>query len=265
MAEKKRVAKIAITGKGGVGKTTLAGLLAYIFAAQGENVIAIDADPDANLASALGFPPELVEQITPIAAMDDLIYERTGAQRGTTGGFFQINPRVDDIPDRFSAVHRGIRLLVLGTVKKGGAGCICPESALLRSLMVNLLLHRNEVVIADMEAGIEHLGRATAQAVDAMIVVVEPGRRSLQTAETIRRLAGDLGLARVFVVGNKVRNDEDRRFIAENLPDFKVLGYLPFSADAIRSDLEGKAVYDIAPGLVAEAEKIAAALRGNGK
>ncbi len=262
MAEVKRVKKIAVTGKGGVGKTTLAGLLAYVFAARGERVIAIDADPDANLASALGFPPEIVEQITPIAAMEDLIYERTGAQRGTTGGFFQINPRVDDIPDRFSAMHRGIRLLVLGTVKKGGAGCICPESALLRSLMVNLILHRDEVVIADMEAGIEHLGRATAQAVDAMIVVVEPGRRSIQTAETIRRLAGDLGLTRIFAVGNKVRGEEDRQFIAENLPDFKVLGFMPFSPDAIRSDLEGRAVYDIAPDLVAEAEKIAAALRG---
>lgn len=262
MADQRRIAKVAVTGKGGVGKTTLAGILAYIFAAQGSDVIAIDADPDANLASALGFPPALADEITPIALMEELIYERTGAQPGTTGGFFKINPRVDDIPDRFSASHRGVRLLVLGSVKKGGAGCICPESALLRSLMTNLLLYRNEVVIADMEAGIEHLGRATAQAVDAMIVVVEPGRRSLQTAETIRHLAGDLGLERVFVVGNKIRGEEDRRFILENLPDFKVLGFMPFSANAIRSDLEGKAAYDVAPDLVAEVEQIARALRG---
>ncbi len=262
MADERHIAKIAVTGKGGVGKTTLAGILAYIFAAQGDDVIAIDADPDANLASALGFPQSLVDEITPIAQMEELIYERTGAQAGTVGGFFKINPRVDDIPDRFSAAHRGVRLLVLGSVKKGGAGCICPESALLRSLMTNLLLYRNEVVIADMEAGIEHLGRATAQAVDAMIVVVEPGRRSLQTAETIRNLAGDLGLQRVYVVGNKIRSEEDRRFILENLPDFKVLGFMPFSANAIRSDLEGKAAYDVAPDLVAEVEKIAQALRG---
>lgn len=263
MTDQRPIAKIAVTGKGGVGKTTLAGILAYIFAAQGNDVIAIDADPDANLASALGFPQAQADEITPIALMEELIYERTGAQPGTVGGFFKINPRVDDIPDRFSASHRGVRLLVLGSVKKGGAGCICPESALLRSLMTNLLLYRNEVVIADMEAGIEHLGRATAQAVDAMIVVVEPGRRSLQTAETIRDLAGDLGLERVFVVGNKVRGEEDRRFILENLPDFKVLGFMPFSANAIRSDLEGKAAYDVAPDLVAEAEKIARALRGD--
>jgi CO dehydrogenase maturation factor len=261
MTEPKSVAKIAVTGKGGVGKTTLAALLAYIFAAQGESVIAIDADPDANLASALGFPSDIIARITPIAAMEELIYERTGAQPGTTGGYFTLNPRVDDIPDHFSATYRGVRLLVLGTVKSGGAGCICPESALLRSLMTNLILFRNEVVIADMEAGIEHLGRATAQAVDAMIVVVEPGRRSLQTAETIRRLAGDLGLQNVFVVGNKIRGEQDREFIRDNLPDFRVLGFMPFSANAIRSDVEGKAVYDVAPELVAEAERIAEALR----
>jgi CO dehydrogenase maturation factor len=112
-----------------VGKTTLAALLAHIYAEAGNSVIAIDADPAASLAYALGMPDELAAQVTPIAEMDDLIYERTGAKPGTTGGYFKLNPRVDDIPDRFSVDYRGVRLLQLGTISTGGTGCICPESA----------------------------------------------------------------------------------------------------------------------------------------
>lgn len=248
--------KLAISGKGGVGKTTLAALLAYLYAGEGRTVLAIDADPNANLASALGVPPELARQIVPIAEMEELIAERTGTTPGTYGGIFKMNPRVDDIPERFSITHRGIRLLVMGTVDKGGSGCVCPESVMLKTLVTHLLLSREEVLIMDMEAGIEHLGRGTASAVDAFIVVVEPGLRSIGTAKTIRKLAADIGLHKLYVVGNKVRSEEDRAFIAEHLADETILGYLPYSARAIEADLQGKAIFDVDPRLVEEARKI---------
>ncbi|MBC7264655.1 MAG: AAA family ATPase [Chloroflexi bacterium] len=248
--------KLAITGKGGVGKTTLAALLAYLYAEEGRTVIAIDADPDANLASALGFPAEITANIIPIAEMKELVAERTGAQPGTMGGFFKINPRVDDIPDRFAGTHRGIKLLMLGTVQRGGGGCICPESALLRTLMQELLVRRQEVVILDMEAGLEHLGRSTAAAVDAFIVVVEPGLRSIQTANSIRQLAQDIGVKRIYIVGNKVRGEADRDFVYQNLPGYDVIGFLPYDENVIEADLRGEAVFDLAPALVAEARRI---------
>jgi CO dehydrogenase maturation factor len=224
--------KIAVTGKGGVGKTTVAASLARLYARSGVRVVALDADPDANLAATLGYPDP--DRIVPITSMQELIAERTGAQSGAAGTYFSLNPRVDDIPERFCPEHLGVRLLVMGGAsRQGGSGCLCPESAFLRALMTHLLFGRNDVVIMDMEAGIEHLTRGTAQAVDALLVVVEPGGRSLETAARIRRLAADLGLQRVWVAANKVRDDADRQFIRNGLPDMDVVAYVPYRSEVI--------------------------------
>jgi CO dehydrogenase maturation factor len=252
--------KLAITGKGGVGKTTLTSLLAYLYSSEGRTVLAIDADPSPCLGVALGFTPEALTGLKPIAEMGDLIYERTGAQPGTTGGYFKINPRVDDIPDRFTVSRQNIKLLELGAVKMGGSGCICPESVLLKQLVSHILLRRNEVVLLDMYAGVEHLGRATASAVDAMIVVVEPTSRSLGTATQIKALAGDIGLKRLFLVGNKVQSDEDRSFLQTHTPGLPVLGYLPYTLQVQEADRQGAALWDVSPDMVQAVKTIAAAL-----
>jgi CO dehydrogenase maturation factor len=252
--------KFAISGKGGVGKTTLTSLLAYVYSGRGDTVMAIDADPSPCLGPALGFPADKLKGIRPIADMEELILERTGAQKGATGGYFKINPRTDDIPDRFSALHRGIRLLELGAVELGGSGCICPESALLKSLVSHILLYRGEVVLLDMYAGVEHLSRATTDAVDAMLVVVEPTARSLGTAAQIRDLAGDLKLAHLFLVGSKVENEADREFIAKNSPGLPVIGYISTDPAVREADRSGKPLYDLSPKLAAEAQEIVAAL-----
>jgi len=235
--------KLAISGKGGVGKTTIAAFLIRALNEEGRQVLAIDADPDANLAAALGIPNG--ESIMPISAMKTLIEERTGAKSGSMGSFFKLNPKVDDLPEKLSVRMEGIRLMRLGGVNKGGGGCICPESTLLKALVTHILLARNEVVVMDMEAGIEHLGRGTAAATDKLIIVVEPGRRSIDTARNIRKLAAEIGLKKVFLVGNKIRRPADRDFLEKNITGMEWLGFFPYDERIIDADLQEVSPYDI--------------------
>ncbi len=248
--------KIAVTGKGGVGKTTLAGGLARLLANQGFNVVAVDADPDANLASSLGIPEEEMSAVVPIADMKELIAERTGSKPGTFGTYFKMNPKVDDLPEVLSKLHEGVRLLVMGTVKEGGGGCVCPESVMLKALLQHLLIARKDMVILDMEAGLEHLGRGTAGSVDAMIVVIEPGMRSLQTASTIRKLASDLKVPRVYAVLNKVQDPEEAEVMKNRLDGLPLLGSISYSAAIRRADIEGKSPYDLDEAFVEEVREI---------
>ena len=246
--------KIAISGKGGVGKTLLAAFLSQTFAESGSSVIAIDADPDANLAATLGFPHP--EEITPISELSDLIEERVGVRPGRSGAFFKLNPKVDDLPENYSVKRDGIRLMVMGRIKKGGTGCYCPEGALLQALLSHLLLQRDEVIILDMEAGIEHLSRGTTKAVDKMIIVVEPGRRSVETARTIRKLAQDLGLSSIAVVGNKIRGERDKGFITSSLPGLEILGFIPYDPAITEADLANRPLLAASPKIASEIKRI---------
>ena len=252
--------KVAFGGKGGVGKTTITSLLARCLAAKSDKtVIAIDADPVANLAAGLGIPEN--EPITPIAEMQELIAERTGAEPGTMGGFFTLNPKVDDIPDRFSIDKDGVKLLVMGTVQSGGSGCICPESTILKALMTHLVLYRDDMVLMDMEAGVEHLGRATSGSVDALVIVVNPGARSRVAATQIKKLGEDIGIKNIIVLGNRVRDESDKELIQKSLPGHEILGYLPEMEEIVRADRLGERPFDDisdAPEVLFEiAEKLA--------
>lgn len=230
--------KLAIVGKGGVGKTTLSAALSRYLANQRRAVVVVDADPDGNLATALGVPEGSAPE--PITGMRDLILERTEAKDEGGGLIFKLNPKVDDLPDRFSVDCDGVRLFVMGTVELGGKGCMCPESSMLKALMQHLLLRVTDDVILDMEAGLEHMGRASATGVDALIAVVEPGMRSVQTATRVQKLAADIGIKNTFVVANQIREDRDLEVLKSKLTGQVILGALPYCADVARADLEGR-------------------------
>ena len=250
--------KLAITGKGGVGKTTLSSTLARLYAAEGRTVLAADVDPDANLGLALGLSQEEVDAIVPISKMRTLVEERTGATAANQ--FYKLNPYVADIPDNYAKEVGGVKLLVMGTVDVGGTGCVCPEHVMLKSILSSLTYRKNDVVIMDMEAGLEHLGRGTAANMDQFIVVIEPGARSVQTYRNVKRLASDLGVKRVRVVANKIRDEQDEAFIRSAIPAEDLLGFIHYNPEIIDADRQGKSPYDFSPTAIEEIRKIKAIL-----
>lgn len=243
--DKSNSLKIAISGKGGVGKSTLAAALALLLAERGQRVLALDADPDANLASALGVPNSRQAEIIPISKRLELIAERTGTEINEYGKVFKLNPDVSDVADKFGFKWKDIDLLVLGASQSGGGGCACPENTFIRALVTDLVLYKDDALIMDMEAGIEHLGRATAQGVDVMIVVLEPGKRSVDCAETVIRMAGEIGLKRLLFVGNKVTGKADEEFLRNSLKGHEFAAMIPYSETIRAADRDGVSVLDI--------------------
>ena len=250
--------KLAITGKGGVGKTTLASTLARLYADEGRPVLAADVDPDANLGLALGMSQEEVDSIVPISKMRTLVEERTGANEANK--FFKLNPFVSDIPEKYAHEVNGVKLLVMGTVDVGGSGCVCPEHVMLKALLSALTYRKDDVVIMDMEAGLEHLGRGTAANMDQFLVVVEPGARSVQTYGNVKRLAADLGVKRVRVVANKVRDERDEAYVRSVIPAEDFLGCILYNPEIMDADRNGKSPYDFSRTAMEEIRNIKAIL-----
>ena len=236
--------KLAISGKGGVGKSTLAAAIALLLSQEGKKVLALDADPDANLAAALGMPLKMQQRIVPISRQAELIEERTGAKVKQYGQMFKLNPEVGDLVEKAAIVFKDVSLLVLGAVKRGGGGCACPESVLIRSLVTDLILYKDDVLVMDMEAGVEHLGRATAKGVDRMLIVVEPGQRSIDCANRIIEMSKEIGLKSVLIIANKVTNAEDESFVRDALPGHVPIAFIPYLEEIRRSDQAGLSVLE---------------------
>ena len=227
--------KLAVTGKGGVGKSTIVAVMARILSQSGQKVLAVDADPDMNLAGILGVSESV--RITPIIELKELIAERTGTEVGKPAPFFTMNPKVDDIPDTYTIEYEGIKLMTMGTVRGGGAGCACPENAFLKQLISQLVIARDEWVLLDMEAGIEHLGRGTAIGVDEMIIVVEASRSSMDTASRVKNLASQIGIKTVSLIGNRIRSEAEKEFIRKGSNSVPIHGFIDYSDQMLRINL----------------------------
>jgi len=232
--------KIAIGGKGGVGKTTVCAVWAQLFAQDGFDVLAIDADPNANLALAFGVPAE--QTPVPLIQMKELIAERTGTRKDAVGAYFRLNPKVSDLPEKYWLELDGVKLLVLGAITRAGAGCACPEGAFLKALLTHTILQRQELVLVDLAAGVESMGRASVQGIDALVVVVEPGGRSIETANNVARMAKDLGIKHVAAIANKITEAAQTDIIRSQLKDIPLLGSLSYSRSVQQADIERKPV-----------------------
>ena len=242
--------KLAVVGKGGVGKTLISGTLARLLARDGYKVLAIDVDPSMNLAYSIGVPADVAAKIVPLSEDHDLIEERTGARPGSSGAVFSMTPTVFDIAEKYGVPGPdGIRLLVMGTVRSGGSGCMCPTNALAKALMRHLLVSVKEAVVMDMEAGLEHLGRGTVRGVDVMLCVVEPRMQSIETAKRIKSLSTDLGVKTVLVVANKVKRDEDLTLIERALAGsgMPIIASVPYDESMEQADMSRIAPLDYAP------------------
>ena len=240
--------KIAVAGKGGVGKTFVSGTLARLFARDGYSVLAVDGDPDINLFSTLGIERAVAEKIVPLSENESLIASRTGMAPDTSYGQpFKLTPRVDDLVDKFGVEGPdGVKLLVMGTVKGGGTGCMCPANALLRVLLQHLLIQRKEIVLLDMAAGLEHLGRGTARRVDVMLSVTEPSMKSVETTRRILTLAREIEIPEVLAVGNKIEGKRDRLFVEEAMKNLgiDVAVYIPYDPAILEADVKGVSPLD---------------------
>lgn len=248
--------KIAITGKGGAGKTMVTSCLAGIYSARGEKVYAIDADPNPTLGQALGFPVELLNNIQPLLSLKDLIRERTGASDGSMGTYFPLNPQVSDIPQKYSTTHRSISLLIMGATRGVNTGCACAENSLIKALVRHLVLAQSETILLDMVAGTEHIGRGTASSVDAFITVVEPSMRSIQAGKSIYDLTKNILGLKNWIIGNKVRRIEDEKLIRDFFPQEKIAGFLPWKSEVLSAENSGTAVYDSVPEIVEKLQNI---------
>ncbi len=241
--------KIAVSGKGGVGKTLIAGTLARLFAKDGYNVLAIDNDNAMNLYYTLGITKEVKDKIIPISEMKTLIDERVSV-KGAQSGVYNINPEVADIPDKYKVSGPdGLQLLVLGSIEEPAGGCLCPENALIRTLLHNLFVKRDEVVIVDFEAGLEHLGRGTAKGIDVMLVITEPSQKSLDLCAKIVNLTKKMGIINVYLIANKLIDDSQLNIISERVNEWEIPLYysIHYDPEVGKADLEGKSPLDFNP------------------
>ncbi len=238
--------KICLAGKGGVGKTLITGTLARLFARDGFEVLAVDADPNPNLAVSVGIPASDAFKITPLLRNSKLIEERTGVAPGSGWGvIFNVAPDVRDIVDRFSIRGPdGVNLLVIGSIDYGGAGCFCPETAFLKTLLAYIMAKRREVILVDLQAGPEPFGRGVAKYMDAVIVVTDQSLKSISTAEKIFHLSKDLNVKRLMSVLNRVTNPSIAPIHVLERIGFEVLGVIPFDESVIEADEKGLALID---------------------